>query len=255
MLENIKKYSFLLNELVKKGIKLKYRRSYLGILWSLIEPILSTIVLVVVFGTLFHNNNPTYPLYIITGRLFYGFFSSGTNAASSSIRQNAAMINKVYVPKILYPLANVIYNFIITSISFLVLIGVDIYCKVVPTIHILQFIPALLLVFLLTFGVGLILTTLNVFFRDIEYLWNVLLMLIMYASAIFYYPEAILNSNVAWILKYNPLFQIIKLARDAVLGNSFNWNSFFVALIWGIGTLLTGLIFFERKQNKFILHL
>ncbi|MDD3747392.1 MAG: ABC transporter permease, partial [Anaerostipes sp.] len=83
---NFRKYRFLLIELVKKGIKLKYRRSYLGILWTLIEPIMTTIVLSIVFGTLFGNPDPTFPVYILTGRLLYSFFSSATNGAMKSIR-------------------------------------------------------------------------------------------------------------------------------------------------------------------------
>ena len=93
---------YLLAELVKKGIKLKYRRSYLGILWSLLEPILTTIVLTIVFGTLFDNSNKTFPVYILSGRLLYSFFSSGTKACAKSIRSNAGMIKKVYVPKYLF---------------------------------------------------------------------------------------------------------------------------------------------------------
>ena len=104
---------YLLAELVKKGIKLKYRRSYLGILWSLLEPILTTIVLTIVFGTLFNNSNKTFPVYILSGRLLYSFFSSGTKACAKSIRSNAGMIKKVYVPKYLYPMSSVLFNYII----------------------------------------------------------------------------------------------------------------------------------------------
>lgn len=253
--KNYWNYRFLLKELIKKGIKLKYRRSYLGVIWSLIEPLLTTVILVIVFGTLFRNKNPTYPLYIIIGRLMYSFFSDGTKGASGSIRANASMIQKVYVPKLLYPLSSVLYNFVITSISFIVLIAVDIYCKVIPTWHLIQFIPAIILILLLTFGVGLILCTLNVFFRDIEYLWNVILLLIMYMSAIFYYPDMIMSSRYSWILKYNPLYQIIKLSRDAFLGLSFDVNAFLCALIWSLASISFGLFFFGKNKNKFILHL
>ena len=103
-MKNFIRYRFLLGELVKKGIKLKYRRSYLGILWSLLEPLLTTCVLTIVFGTLFGNNDPTFPVYILSGRLLYSFFSQGTTGALKSIRSNASMIKKVYVPKYLYPL-------------------------------------------------------------------------------------------------------------------------------------------------------
>ena len=108
---------FLLWELVKKGIKLKYRKSYLGIIWSLLEPIMTTCVLTVVFGTLFGNNDRSFPLYILCGRLLYSFFSLGTKTAARSIRTNAAMIKKIYVPKYIYPLSCVVYNYIIFLIS------------------------------------------------------------------------------------------------------------------------------------------
>ena len=109
-IQNFWRYRFLLAELVKKGIKLKYRRSYLGIVWSLLEPIMTTIVLTVVFGTLFNNKDRTFPLYILTGRLLYSYFSKSTKAALKSIRSNAGMIKKVYVPKYLYPLSAVLLN-------------------------------------------------------------------------------------------------------------------------------------------------
>ena len=112
-LDNLRQYQFLLSELVKKGIKLKYRRSYLGILWSMLEPLLSMVVLTIVFGTLYGNTDKTFPVYILSGRLLYSFYSSATKAALKSIRSNAAMIKKVYVPKYLYPLSTVIYNYII----------------------------------------------------------------------------------------------------------------------------------------------
>ena len=107
------RYRNLLFELVKKGIKLKYRRSYLGIIWSLLEPVMTTIVLTIVFGTLYGNKDHTFPLYILSGRLLYSYFAQGTKVSLKSIRQNSAMIKKVYVPKYLYPLSSVLYNFII----------------------------------------------------------------------------------------------------------------------------------------------
>ena len=189
------KYRFLLKELVIKGVKLKYRRSYLGIVWSLIEPILTTIILVIVFGTLFGNTKASFPLYIVCGRLLYSFYSSGSKQATTSIRRNSSMIKKVYVPKYLYPLADVLFNFIIFFISLVVLIPIAIYTKTAPTVLIWQVIPAIILVLLFTIGSGMMLSPLHVFFRDVEYLWNVMLLLIMYMSAIFYYPERLLQSG------------------------------------------------------------
>ena len=117
---SFKKYKNLLWELVKKGIKLKYRRSYLGIVWSLLEPILTTVVLTIVFGTLFDNDAKTFPLYILAGRLLYSYFSSSTKAALKSIRQHSGMIKKVYVPKYLYPLSGIVFNYVLFLISLAV---------------------------------------------------------------------------------------------------------------------------------------
>ena len=212
-LDNLRQYQFLLSELVKKGIKLKYRRSYLGILWSMLEPLLSMVVLTIVFGTLYGNTDKTFPVYILSGRLLYSFYSSATKAALKSIRSNAAMIKKVYVPKYLYPLSTVIYNYIIFLISLVVLAIVGVILGVKPTIYLLQAPVALLIILILSYGSGMFLATIGVFFRDIEYLWSVALMLIMYTCAIFYYPSKLLKSGWAWILKFNPLYCTIQIFR------------------------------------------
>ena len=205
----------LLWELVKKGIKLKYRRSYLGIIWSFLEPLMTTIVLTVVFGTLLGKGGRDFPLYVLCGRLLYSFYSSSTKSAAKSIRTNASMIKKVYVPKYLYPLSSILYNYVITGISLLVLIPLCIYCRQYPSLHMLYaFIPFALL-FILTYGSGMILATVAVFFRDMEYLWDVLLMIIMYTSEIFYTPEKLLKSGYGWILKYNPMCCCLLYTSDA----------------------------------------
>ena len=128
-IENFKKYRFLLWELVKKGVKLKYRRSYLGILWTLLEPLMTMIVLSVVFGTLFGNKDPHFPVYILCGRLMYSFFSSATNGAMKAIRTNAGMIKKVYVPKYIYPLSSVLFNYIIFAIFLIIMYASAIFYK------------------------------------------------------------------------------------------------------------------------------
>lgn len=246
---------FLLWELVKKGIKLKYRRSYLGIIWSLLEPILTTCVLTIVFGTLLNKKGADFPLYILCGRLLYSFFSSSTKTASKSIRSNSAMIKKVYVPKYMYPLSSILYNYVIFLISLLVMIPLSIYCKVVPTWHIVQALIPLTLLFFLTYGVGMILATISVFFRDMEYLWEVVLMLIMYSSAIFYTPERLMKSGYDWILSYNPLYCIIQLFRNAMFGQPLESYYLLYAGAFSLVVLVIGNVVFYWKQDKFILQI
>lgn len=255
MIKGFMRYRFLLKELVKKGITLKYRRSYLGLVWTLIEPLLTMIVLTIIFGTLFGNTDKTYPVYILTGRLLYSMFSSATGAAMKSIRTNGAMIKKVYVPKYLYPLSTVLYNYVIFLLSLIVLFAVSVILGIKPTIYLLQLFVPLFNILLLSLGVGMILGTFAVFFRDLEYLWNVALLLIMYASAIFYYPERLLISNFDFILKYNPLFCVISNFRSAIFGEAMNMTYMFYSFGFSILTIAVGFVLFYKKQDKFVLYI
>lgn len=252
---NFRKYRFLLIELVKKGIKLKYRRSYLGILWTLLEPIMTTVVLSIVFGTILGNSDPTFPVYILTGRLLYTFFSNATKGAMKSIRANAGMIKKVYVPKYIYPLSSILFNFIIFAISLIVLVGACIVFKVYPTVYSFGVIIVLFLLLLTAFGVGIILSTMAVFFRDLEYLWSVALMIIMYASAIFYKVDRLITSGYAFVLKFNPLYLLIHNFRQAIYGHPLNMHYLYASIAFAVLSTVVGLFFFYKKQDDFILYI
>lgn len=253
---NFKKYRFLLVELVKKDIKLKYRRSYLGILWTLLEPILTTVVLTLVFSRVLGKGDISYPVFVLTGRLLYGFFSKSTRASMSSIRRNSGMIKKVYVPKYIYPFSTVLSNFIIFLISLIVLFGAMILFNVKPTIHIFKGIIPIILLLVLSLGVGLILSTLAVFFRDLEYLWGVALMLIMYTSAVFYDAESLGLGRKAQIFRLNPLFDIILNFRNAVLyGKPFDMEALIISAVISFGSLIIGIVLFYKQQDKFILYI
>ena len=235
-------YRLLLWELVKKGIKLKYRRSYLGIIWTLLEPLLQTAVLTIVFGTLLGTRTKNFAVYILAGRLLY-------------IRANSAMIKKVYVPKYLYPLSAVLFNYIIFLISLIVLVIVCLFFKVYPTWNLLYAFLPLFLILPFSLGVGMILGTVSVFFRDMEYLWGVALMLIMYTSAIFYDPTNILKSEYALVLKLNPLFCLISNFRAAVFNDPINWKMMAYAAAASVVVMILGFYMFYKKQDKFILHI
>ncbi len=254
-IKEFKQYSNLFIELVRKGIKLKYRRSYLGVVWSMVEPLLTMIVLTIVFGTLLGHHGREFPVYILSGRLIYTLFSQSTTTALKSIRQNEGMIKKVYVPKYLYPLSGIVFNYILFLISLVVLALVSMVLRVWPTPRVLLAIVPLLNLFLLSVGVGMILATVGVFFRDMEYLWNVLLMLIMYTCAIFYYPGKILKSNVSWILKFNPLFCIITNFRNCVFGKQMSVHMLMYSFAVAVVCIIFGSIVFNKNEDKFILYI
>lgn len=252
-IKNFNKYRFLLEELIKKEIKLKYRRSFLGILWTLLEPILTTVVLTLVFTRMLDwGKGSDYPVYILTGRLLYSFFSNSTKSAMKAIRGNATMIKKVYVPKYIYPLSSVFSSYITFMISMLVLFGAALIFKVRPTVHLLSAVIPLLLLLVLALGVGLILSTMAVFFRDMEYLWGVILMLIMYASAIFYKVDKV---DSKWIFYFNPLYFIIVNFRNAFFGSPMDMKALLISAAYSFGALIIGIVLFYKKQDKFILNI
>ncbi|NLP17068.1 MAG: ABC transporter permease [Clostridiales bacterium] len=250
--KNFKKYKYLLFELTKKNIKLKYRRSYLGILWTLLEPILTTIVLTLVFTNLRKKADATFPVYILTGRLLYSYFAQSTRQAMKSIRSNSGMIKKVYVPKYIYPLSDILSNYIIFLISMIVLLGSMLVFKVQPTKYIFNAVIPLVLLLILCLGMGLILATLAVFFRDMEYLWGVILMMIMYTSAIFYDASIV---PAKWIFYFNPIYHLIVNFRNSVYGTPLDGNSLMVSLGYSFASLIIGIILFYKKQDKFILNI
>lgn len=254
---NFKKYRYLLYELVKKDIKLKYRSSYLGLLWTLLEPILTTLVLNFIMGPLLGRGNKYFVIYILTGRLLYSFFSAATKTAMRSIRRYSGMIKKVYVPKYIYPLSTILSNFVIFAMSLVVLIFACLIKQVPITKHMLLVLPSLIILFVLCLGVGLFFATFSVYFRDLEYLWDVGLMLIMYCSAIFYYPEQL--GDKLKILELNPVYAIIANCRQAILfgvdQQAFNMNYLAYSAVFSIVTLVAGLFVFVKNQDKFILYI
>ncbi|MBO4592199.1 MAG: ABC transporter permease [Eubacterium sp.] len=253
--DNFAQNRFILSELIKKGIRLKYRRSYLGILWSLLEPLLTMIVLTIVFGTLMGEKSKSFPVYILSGRLLYGFFSQSTTAALKSIRANSSIIKKVYVPKLLYPVSSILFNYVIFLISLIVLAVVSMVLGVFPTVYLIQAVPVLLVLLILSMGCGLVLSTVGVFFRDMEYLWNVALMLIMYTCAIFYKAEKLLASRWSFVLKFNPLFCVIDSFRSAIFGNMLNVKYFAYATAFGVVMTIIGIVVFTKNEDKFILEI
>lgn len=256
MMVKLKKDYYLLRQLVIKEIKLKYRRSYLGVLWTLLEPLLTMIVLTVVFSQLYGRDDAAFPVYVLTGRLLYSFFANCTKSATKSIRRNAGMIKKVAVPKYIYTMSTVAANFITFMISMVVLVGVSIYCKIEPSLYMLQALLPLVLLFFMAMGSSLILATLSVFFRDLEYLWGVVTMMIMYSCAIFYQPERVIKTGYFWVLKINPLYAVIVNFRNSVIYHQpMDTFSTVYSCAFTAAVLVIGVVLFRKKQDEFILYI
>lgn len=258
--EMFKKYRNLLGELTRKNVKLKYRDSWLGIAWSFIQPLLTMIVLTVVFGNIFGAERKfitCYPVYLFTGRLMFEFFTQSTKRALTSFRSNAPIIKKVYVPKYMYPVSGILSNFVTFSISILCYICVWIFFKVsefsgggdltISWYALLFFIPMAIMLIFVT-GVGLILAVLQVYFRDIEYIWDVFCTLLFYCVPIIYHINTITTGWVHKVIEINPIYSMIELFRQCVLYSTpMDTHMLLYALAWAFGTLFIGIFIFDKK--------
>lgn len=252
-----KKYSFLVQQLVSRDIKLKYRRSYMGYIWTLLEPLLTMLVLCFVFSQLKGKSDKLFPLYVLTGKLIYSFFSGATKAAMKSIQSNAAMLRKVNVPKMIYPLTTIFSNFIFFLLSLVVLVGVAVVLRAPVSVMTLFSIVPVILIFFMATGVGLILATLEVFFRDMQYLWNVALTMIMYTCAIFYDVSLVVKNGYAWVLQLNPVYMVILLFRQSVIPSSveaFQWQTLGITALFSFALFFLGVYVFRKNEDKFIFY-
>ncbi|MBE6808411.1 MAG: ABC transporter permease [Ruminococcaceae bacterium] len=250
-----KKYNFLLRQLVSRDFKVKYKRSVLGVLWSLLYPLLTMAVMAIVFTNVFKFTTPgvNYLSYLMSGLVIFNYFSEASNLAMSSVVANFSLINKVYMPKYIFPLSKCVFvgiNFLLSQIPLYVILiatgtGINWY-------HI--FLPyAYLCLFLFTLGFGLILSTVSVFLRDMFYIYGVVISLWTYMTPIMYDIAIIDKPALLLVFKCNPLYWIIYFARRIMLYNTIpEINSWIYCMVFGLGTLLIGIFVFKKNQDKFI---
>lgn len=251
----IKKYRFLIRQLVSRDFKTKYKRSILGVFWSFLNPLLMMIVQYFVFSTIFSADIPNYPSYLLIGVVCFNFFTEACGMSLSSVLGNASLITKVYVPKYVYPLTRVLSSVINLEISLIPLILVCLFTGV-------QFQKSAILAFFFLFclvvfsyGLSLLLSAAMVFFRDMQFLWNVLSMIWMYATPIFY-PESILPENFRFVLTINPLYYFIQNTRLCILNEiSPEPMAYLQCMLIALGMLLVGSFIFRKSQDRFILYL
>lgn len=249
-------YKELLRQLVIKDIKLKYRRSYLGYIWSILNPLLMMTVLVIVFSQLFRFDIPNFAVYLLSGQVLFNFLSEATTMAVSSIVGNAPLLKKTYVPKYIFTISKVTSSLVNLLFSLVALVLVMIFTQVSFTWNILWFPVVLLEVYIFSLGVSLILASTAIFFRDIQYLWGVFISIWMYLTPIIY-PVSIISEEYRWWYdNLNPMFGYLKQFRDIVLNGNplpIEWltQGFITAFIF----LFIGLWVFKRKQNQFILYI
>lgn len=246
---------FIMRELVSKDFKLRYRRSVLGIAWSVLNPLLMMVVLSAVFSSFFRFSIENYPLYLILGNILFGLMSASTNGAMRSIMGSASLIKKVKINKIVFPLEKVIFELLNFAISLIAVAVVMLFFQIPPTLNLLML--PLLLVYMVIFcsGLGMLLSSLVVFFRDVEYLWSVLLTAWTYLTPLFY-PAEIWPDWMVSIERFNPMYHYVTYFRDIALWNiTPDLYMNIKCLGFAVITFAVGYLVFRKTERNFILHI
>jgi ABC-type polysaccharide/polyol phosphate export permease len=248
------RYRDLIWTLVGRDLKVRYRRSAIGFVWTMLQPLLTMLVLQMVFSTIFRFEIINYPVYALSGILFWNFFSQSIIASMNSLRGNASLISKMPVPKEVFPLATVI-----AGVVNLLLALVPLFAILIVTGHpirpAIMFLPlAILLAGLFTLGVGLLLSPMAVFFHDVVELVGVVMTLMMYLTPVFY-PMAIIPERLLWVVRFNPIRSVLEVFRDPIyLGKIPPWSHLTVVLVIVVLALAVGSFVFRRSSDRIPLY-
>ena len=252
LFQRIGENRFLFSELVKRDFKKKYKRTYLGMLWSVLSPLLTLLVMSIVFTEFFGRNMEHYTIYLFCGNIVFSFFNEATNTGMSSLMDNANIFSKINVPKYLFLFSKNVSSLINFGLTFSVFLIFCIIDRVTFTPAFLMLFFPILCLILFNIGMGLILSAMFVFFRDVQYLWSVFTMLLMYMSAIFYTVDTF-GENIQRLFLLNPLYVYIKYFRLIVLeGTIPSLQYHALALGYALVAFIIGALIYKTKNHKFL---
>ena len=251
-----RQYKDLIKELVERDIKLKYRRSFLGYVWSILNPLLIMLVMTFVFSAMFRRNIENYPVYLLCGRMTYDFLSNSTNAAMRSVTGNAALMKKTYIPKDAFTVSKTASSLVdfIFSLGALLIVMIGTRAGFYWTLILLPVV--FLQLYISCLGLGFLLAELHVFFRDIQYIYRAILLCWLYLTPIFY-PIEQLPEGLGMVIKIgNPLYYYVAAIRDLVLygnipGPRVIWGGWLFAILM----LIIGVGVFQKYKDRFILYI
>ena len=249
-------YRDLQKLLILKYIKLKYRRSFLGYVWSILNPLLIMIVMTVVFSKIFQGSIHNFPVYLFCGNQLFSFMSRSTSMAAISVSSNSALIKKTYVPKFVFPVTTVLSCAVELFFSLIALLVVMIVTNAPFTWNILLFPLVLIELCIFSIGLGLFLAQANVFFRDVEFIYSALLTAWMYLTPIFYPIESI-SEKLAFIIKYfNPMYSYITQFRALVYAGTLPaFQDILTGCLSALLMLCFGLFCFMKTDDEFIMYI
>lgn len=254
-IQNFIRFIPLLQELVSRDIKIKYRKSILGVLWTLLNPLFMMIVLSVVFSNIFKFDVENFPLYLLSGQVIFNFFVDCTTSSMTSIIGSAPLIKKIYIPKYLFVLSRCFSCAINLMASFTALICVTLAMRMELHVTLLLSIIPLAYLVIISLGVSMILASMAVKFRDIIHLYSVFTTALLYLTPVIY-PLSILPEKIKILVMLNPLTNIVMMFRNVYMYNTLpSFSSLAIATVEAVILCATGVYVFWKKQDGFILDL
>lgn len=252
MFEKLKQYKFLFAELVKRDFTKKYKRTIFGMAWSLISPLINLLIMWMVFNNMFGSNINHYVVYLFIGQLVFSYFVDATNLGMNSLLSNSNIFTKINVPKYLFLFSQNIASLINFGLTLIIL-----FCFVAfdgiafSTSYFMLFYPVICLI-IFNLGVGLILSALFVFFRDMQYLWGIMTQLIMWMSAIFYTLDSFTKFAQGLFL-LNPVFVYISYFRTAVIDGVIpSLQIHFLAIFYALFFFSIGMLMYRKFNHEFL---
>lgn len=246
---------FILRSLVNKDFKLKYRRSVLGVLWSILNPLLMMCVLTAVFSFIFRFDIENYPLYLILGQILFSLMSAATSSSMTSIVDAAPLLKKIKVNRMVFPLEKVSFEVVNFVISLVAVAIVMIFFKITPSATMLALPLLLVYVVMFSLGIGLLLAALAVFFRDVVHLWGVVITAWTYATPIFY-PISMLDGWMQQVMQFNPMYHFVSYFRDIMMYSTMPGIMENALCLAGSAAILAlGVFVFKKLEKKFILYI
>lgn len=260
---DLKRDAFVLSSLVSKDFKLKYRRSVLGVVWSILNPLLMMVVLTAVFSFFFRFKISNFPVYLILGQVLFNFMSAATTSGMTSILDSSSLIKKIRINKMVFPLEKAVFELVNFALSLIAVVCVIVFFyffpnesnpQIIPTWNIILLPVLLLFVFIFTTGLSLLLSALAVFFRDVIHLWTVIITAWTYLTPLFY-PVDILPDWMMTVMQFNPMYHYVTYFRQIALwGQTPTLMEHAICFGMALVTLLIGILVFRKTQSKFILH-
>ncbi len=248
-------YRDLIRALVARDLKVRYRRSAIGFLWTMLHPLAMMLVLTFVFANLFRFEVPNFAVYALSGILFWNFFSQAIVAAMNSLRGNAGLLTKLPVPKAVFPLATVLAGMVNLVCAIVPLLAIMVITghPLTPSLVVLP--AAIVLAGCFTLGAGLLLSPLAAFFTDTVEMVGILLMLLMYLTPVFY-PESIVPAHLQWILKANPVTWMLDVFRLPLYAGEWpDPGTFGLAALLAFALLAIGAAAFRATSHRIALYL